>query len=297
MAKRRLLTRKKQRWAQNRDVTLRGSPLRFSITTEQRYAASLDRITLKMIEITKRNILQLFRSDDAKRFYAMDASLSSQARILLNAIERDFQKQFKNQGQRYAKTMVNNVDQNSKSSLHSSLEKLSGGLSIKTDILTGDLKDVLTATVAENAGLIKTIPETFLGNVRGLVMRSITQPNTGGIAELINNLDGLLDKEAKNIRNKAKNLALDQTRKLYNNLNAERMQAVGIQKFEWIHSGGSQKPRQLHRDVLNGQIFSLDDLPIIDERTGERGIPGQAINCKCTMKPVIEFANGLALAA
>jgi uncharacterized protein with gpF-like domain len=40
---------------------------------------------------------------------------------------------------------------------------------------------------------------------------------------------------------------------------------------------------------MDGKIFSFDDLPIIDRKTGERGIPGQAINCRCTMTPVYEF--------
>jgi uncharacterized protein with gpF-like domain len=30
-------------------------------------------------------------------------------------------------------------------------------------------------------------------------------------------------------------------------------------------------------------------LPVIDPRTGERGIPGQAINCRCVMRPLVEF--------
>jgi SPP1 gp7 family putative phage head morphogenesis protein len=79
---------------------------------------------------------------------------------------------------------------------------------------------------------------------------------------------------------------------MYNNLNASRMKAIGLNKYEWVHSGGGQRPREFHRDVLNGQIFSLDDPPIIDEQTGERGIPSQLINCRCTMLPLLEFSNG-----
>ena len=70
------------------------------------------------------------------------------------------------------------------------------------------------------------------------------------------------------------------------------LQAVGLNKYEWIHSGAGQQPREFHRDVLNGQIFDLDDPPIIDEDTGERGIPSQLINCRCTMRPVLEFEDG-----
>ena len=291
MAIRRLLTKKRQRWVQNRDVTLKGTPLRNNIANENRYADQLERLALQMIEQTRREIRRLFASPEARAYYAQDASLASQARMLMNRLERDFDKLFARRSKALADAMVNRSKQASKSALHSSLKQLSGGLSIKTDILTGQLSDIVTATVAENVGLIKTIPETYFSNVRGAVMRSITQPDQGGLSQLVENLDGMLDMRAKQIRNKARNLALDQTRKAYNNINKGRMEAVGIEEFIWVHSGGSQKPRSLHQNILNGKTFRFDDLPIIDQHTGERGIPGQAINCRCVMTPVIPF-NG-----
>jgi SPP1 gp7 family putative phage head morphogenesis protein len=93
-------------------------------------------------------------------------------------------------------------------------------------------------------------------------------------------------------------LALDQTRKAYNTINKQRMQAVGVKKFEWVHSGGGAHPRQSHIR-MSGNIYSFDDLPVINEEQVERGyespqrgIPGQAINCGCTMIPIIVFENG-----
>jgi uncharacterized protein with gpF-like domain len=67
------------------------------------------------------------------------------------------------------------------------------------------------------------------------------------------------------------------------------MQKIGIKKFKWRHSGGGAHPRPLHRNVLNGNIYSFDDPPVIDEKTGQRGFPGQLINCRCVMISVIEF--------
>lgn len=292
MAKRRLLTKKRQRWAQNRDTTLRGKPLRLAITAQDRYAKDLDKIIQAMAKQTRRELMRLFESDDAKQFYAQDASIASQARILLNKLQRDFAKQFGDRSKLVTRRMVKDVDKASKSTLHASLKELSGGLSLKTDILTGELKEILTATIAENVDLIKTIPSTYFHNVRGAVMRSITQPDSGGLSRLVERLDKQLTARARQERNKARNLALDQTRKTYNNLNKGRMEAVGLNKFEWVHSMGGQNPRPLHQKELNGKVFSFDDLPIIDEKTGERGIPGQAINCRCTMLPVIEFNQG-----
>lgn len=289
---RRLLTPKREKWVRNREVTLKGKALRGGVTAGARYAKDLDRITLQMIRETEREIRKLLRSDTSRQFFAMDASIASQARMLVDRITKKYNKLFAEKARTYTDRMVTDVDRESRTTLGESLNQLSGGLSIKTDILTGELNEVVKATVAENTALIKTVPEEYLGQVRGAMMRSITQPATAGLKGVIEQINDVLDTRARQIRNKAKNVALDQTRKFYNNLNRGRMEAVGLKKFEWVHSGGGQKPRKLHQEVLNGQIFSFDDLPVIDEKTGERGIPGQAINCRCTMLPVIEFENG-----
>jgi SPP1 gp7 family putative phage head morphogenesis protein len=178
--------------------------------------------------------------------------------------------------------MVEGAQKASATSLHSSLEQLSGGLSLKTSVIPAGMEEVAQATVYENVQLIKSIPSQYLDDVFGSVMRSIT--TGGGLADLIpaiRKYDGITDRRAKNI-------ALDQTRKAYNSINKQRLMAVGIKKFRWSHSAGGQTPRQDHI-AMDGKIFSFDDLPIIDRKTGERGIPGQAINCRCTMTPVYEF--------
>jgi SPP1 gp7 family putative phage head morphogenesis protein len=291
MAKR-LLTRKRADWAKNRDdITFKGTALRGNAGVERRYVSDLERITNAMVSKVSKEIRKFYATEEAAKYFAMDATVGSQARILLNDLENEFNKLFSERAKPYSEKMIRGSANESKSALHSSLERLSGGLSIKTDIVNNELREITKATIAENVDLIKTIPGQYFSQVRGAVMRSIAQPNQGGLAELTENINQMLNKRAKQIRNKAKNLALDQTRKAYNNINAARMKDVGITQFEWVHSGGGQKPRPLHKDVLNGNIYSFDDLPIIEESTGERGIPGQAINCKCTMAPVLEL-NG-----
>ena len=60
-----------------------------------------------------------------------------------------------------------------------------------------------------------------------------------------------------------------------------------------MHTGGSVHPREYHlRNApsgLNGGIFDLDNPPVIDLRTGERGFPGQLPYCRCTMCAVVEW--------
>lgn len=90
----------------------------------------------------------------------------------------------------------------------------------------------------------------------------------------------------------ARNVAMDQTRKVYSNVNAARMQALGVKKFEWVHTGGSQHPRKDHQE-LSGKVFSLDDLPVIGVMYGNevRGKPGDLPYCRCTMRPIVSFED------
>lgn len=291
-----LLTKKRQRWVKQFKPTsaMRGSPLRYNVAVQRRYVADLEKVINDLIAETEKEVAQIFKTEASKEFFATDASIASIARINMNKLTNQVMKALNKKSKTMAERMVMGTDKASKSTLHESLKEMSGGLSIKTNINTGDIQDAFTASVNVNTDLIKTISSNYLEQVRGAVNRSIQ--NGGGLETLIPNINKFLDSEARKVRNKAKNVALDQTRKAYNALNAARMEKIGVDKFEWVHSGGGQTPREHHITPfpagLNGGIFSLNDLPVIDEKTGERGLPGQAINCKCIMRPLIQFDEG-----
>jgi SPP1 gp7 family putative phage head morphogenesis protein len=212
----------------------------------------------------------------------MDESIASQARIITNQLIKKFDALFGRKAPLIAERMIKETNKVSNVALKSSLKKISEGLVIKNNLMTGRLREVLKATVAENVSLIKSIAQDYQSRVQKSVLRSVTTGN--GLQDLISQLQKY---EGISYR-KARFIALDQTRKTYNNINANRMQKVGVQKFEWVHSGGGDKPREDHIE-MSGNIYSFDDLPVINQRTGETGIPGQAPGCRCIMRPVYEF--------
>ena len=65
---------------------------------------------------------------------------------------------------------------------------------------------------------------------------------------------------------------------------SSKYQNEGFTHFKWntILDG---RERKLHKE-LNGQIFRFDNLPIIDERTGQRGLPAETYNCRCSLTPI-----------
>ena len=280
-----ILTKKRRAWVnQFKPNVLKGTPLLYNAGVEEKYRADLDRLIRRMTTETKKEIERLFKTEPFKEYFAMDAQVSPQAKILTNKLKAKFSQLFSDKAGIVASSMVKNADRASKAQLHGSLMKLSGGLSLKTSAITAPMKQIIKASITENVGLIKSIPQQYFTDVQGAVMRSITTGN--GLNDLVPFLDNY---EGITLR-RAKNIALDQSRKAYNNLNKGRMVAVGVKKYTWLHSGGGAHPRPDHV-AMSGNIYSFDNPPVIDQRTGERGIPGQAINCRCTMTPIIEFES------
>jgi SPP1 gp7 family putative phage head morphogenesis protein len=289
------LTAKKQKWSRNRKTVLRGTKLNYNVSQQEKYVKALNKLVYQMTRETQLKLKELFKKPFSKEFFAeqkekaaMDDSIGSQARILMNALTKKFTALFNYRASSLAQTMIEGAFNTSKTTLHRSLEQLSGGLSLKTGVIPSGMEDVSKALIEENVSLIQSIPEKYFSDVTGSVMRSIT---TGrGLADLVPQLEkyeGITERRATNI-------ALDQTRKAYNSINAQRLTSLGVKQFEWIHSYGGQKPRQSHIK-LDGHIFSFENLYNEQAALGvpeaDRGLPGQAINCRCTINPVIDLSG------
>ena len=138
--------------------------------------------------------------------------------------------------------------------------------------------------MVENVALIKSIPEKYLNEVTGAVMRSITSAE-GGMQYLVPQLQKY---EGITLR-RARNIAMDQTRKAYQAVNLERSKSAGITKGIWIHTGGTKEPRAKHRSY-NGKEFELaKGAPVGDN--GEYVHCGEQPFCRCTFVPILDFGE------
>lgn len=267
---------------------IEGGILRPAAAIGNDYANTIQALVRLMAEDTKRRLVRLFENPD----YAMDAAISaslseggniaSRSRIIINDLLEKYGSLFGKDGKRATDRMMARNLKNSSVALGLSLKDVGEGLRIDTGVVNDRVRLIYTASTNEAAVLIKTIPQEYLSQVQGEVMRSIT---TGrGLADLVPFLE---EKYGQNIR-KARNVALDQTRKAFNSITAAKMDAVGVKQFRWIHSGGGAHPRKQHQG-WHGKVFRLDDLPV-DDAFGPV-LPGQAINCRCTMQPIISFKS------
>ncbi|MCK6903124.1 phage minor head protein [Enterobacter asburiae] len=141
------------------------------------------------------------------------------------------------------------------------------------------------AIIAENVALIRSIPEKYFTEVESMVFRSIAKG--GDRKQLADEIEREFGKRHGITRRRAEFIARDQVRKATSALAIARMQGVGIEEAEWMHSGGANKPRHSH--VIAGKErrrFRLDKGCLID---GEYIYPGQLPGCGCTCKPVLPF--------
>jgi len=281
---------KRLKWAKSRGAALVGLPLHYPMGVAGKYASEMDRLIRAMRKEYERELRELFEQLGGQLIgedgaVAMDASLASQARILFGWLGRKYAKLFADRADSLTDRMISRVDRAAKASLEDSLRKASGYLTLTVPDMPGDLKDKLTAAAVENVALIKSIQAQYHERIVSAVMVSVQTGGKGAadVMKEIRHIGGLSEKRAHLI-------ATDQTRKITSAMNAERAKSVGMRKFRWMHSGGSAEPRELHVK-MNGQVFDYDDPPVIDDKTGERGFPGQLINCRCVAIPIIDFSD------
>lgn len=270
----------------------RGKPLHYNVSDQLRYAGELRRLVEKMTEETEREIKKFFSTPVAEKYFVADAGIADSAQSMIDRLKSKFFKSFSEKAFEFAEKMAEKTVRSSAIALESSFEKLVESRAINMNFIPKELKQGIKSVINENVSLITGVSEEYFKNITSAVMTSIT--TGGGVDSLIKNLK----RKYEFIDAKARNIAFDQTRKAYNVVNKQRMTAAGYDEFEWLHSGGGMHPRKSHL-AMNGKIYSFDKLPIINQEQVDsgyeapvQGIPGQAINCGCTMIPVYRLPDG-----
>jgi len=253
-----------------------GKPLIPSAAIWEQWDKAVQPIMKKMYIETRRELTAVFKKTDF--IGAMDASPVSQSRIVLNSLMSKYQKIFNDLSKSIVDKMISSVMKNSTATLKISLKDYVNPLEIDRTATNARLKELIQASTEEAANLIKRIPEKYLGEVQGEVMRSITTGN--GLKDLVPYLTKRYEGDAK----WARHVAMDQTRKANAGVNKARMQQLGVEKFKWQHVMSSH-PRKDHIE-LSGKVFRFDDLPVIDKRTGQKGYVGELPFCRCISTPV-----------
>ena len=123
---------------------------------------------------------------------------------------------------------------------------------------------------AENVALIRDLPEQIARQIEQAVTRAFASGTPH--SQLAEQIDARFDVG----ESRARLIARDQIGKLYGQVNAARQQDLGVTSFVWrtVHD---ERVRPEHA-ALDGETFRYDDPP-------DEGLPGEAINCRCTAEP------------
>lgn len=159
-----------------------------------------------------------------------------------------------------------------------------GGFSVKFQ-LSREANDVLQATIGENVALIKSIAQTHLSEVEGLVMRSVSAGrDLGTLSKELEARYGVTKRRAALISQHQNNLATASIQRV-------RQQSLGIKQCMWVHSHAGKQPRPSHVKAGAEKIVYDVDKGWFDPDEGRFIRPGELLRCRCVSRPIIPGFN------
>jgi uncharacterized protein with gpF-like domain len=155
------------------------------------------------------------------------------------------------------------------------------GISVRFT-MTVPMRDVFDATVAENVGLIRSIPEQYHTQVQTMVMQSVKAGRDLGY------LSAELEARYGITARRAALISLDQNNKATGAMQRARQTDLGLEEGVWLHSHAGKTPRKTHL-ANHGKKFSLKTGWYDPDPKVQRHIlPGELIQCQCTWRAVVK---------
>lgn len=154
-------------------------------------------------------------------------------------------------------------------------------------------QDRINEIVHDTVSLIKTIGPKDHGRIERYVKDIFYgKKDTDDFIRYLLKYYGLTTAQAELI-------AYDQINKVSQLFLVEKWKKRGVSRVRWVHCG-SHEPRKYHLiewdgrsglvdgkpNGLNGFVFELENPPVIDLKTNERGYPGRLVNCQCKLEIV-----------
>lgn len=252
-------------------------PLRASTAIEAAYRRRL----VALVDEMQRSVAYWLRAryrNATPRTVALD---EAPVRILqreMRALRRQWEMRWDTMAEQLARYFARSVERRTSGTLTRALAR--GGMSIKFQ-MTPAMRDATAATVQANVALIKSIPAQYLGEVEGIVMRSV---QTGRDSH---QLSSDLQTRLGVTKRRAALIARDQNNKATAAFSRIRQTEAGIEQAVWVHSSAGKTFRPSHakagRDKVRFNVaegwYDPDEKQYIQ--------PGQLINCRCHSRPVV----------
>jgi SPP1 gp7 family putative phage head morphogenesis protein len=208
---------------------------------------------------------------------AQDASPASILQRAMTRLARRWQLRIDDMAPKLAAWFATAAKDRAEGSFKAALRE--GGFTVQFK-MTPQVNDVFQATLKEQVGLIKTIPQQYLAKVQGAVMRSVqTGRDIGGLAKELEEHYGVTKRRAQFI-------AKDQNNKATATIMRARQLELGMTKAVWMHSGAGRHPRPEHV-AFSGKTYDVAKGAFLE---GVWTWPGRECNCRCVSKSVLPSA-------
>ena len=207
---------------------------------------------------------------------AQDASPSAKIKKILDELARRWTKRFEDYAPKLAEAYLQGMFKASDSAFRQALKEAGWSVEFK---MTPAVRDAFNASLEENVGLIRSIPEKYLQQVEGTVMRSYAAGRD--LSTMVKELKQLYPAAS----HRAELIARDQSNKANAVVNRARQMELGITEAIWMHSHAGKNPRPDHV-AANGKRYKIAEGCKI---SGEYIQPGFAVNCRCTSRAILPF--------
>lgn len=244
---------------------------------EAEYQRRLDRLIREMHRSVLYSLSSAYRANQPR--IAADETPADALRRTMRDMASRWLKRFHEASTKLAEWFGRSVQNRSSAALKKILKD--GGISVEFK-MTPAMRDVLDATVNQNVALIKSIPQQYLGQVEGAVMRSVqTGRDLATLSKELESRFGVTKRRAAFI-------ARDQNNKATASLSRARQLELGLDEAVWVHSGGGKHPRKSHQKAGRDKTRFPIAEGWFDPEVGEHIWPGVLPNCRCVSKPIVK---------
>lgn len=203
-----------------------------------------------------------------------DAAPSAKIKRILDELTRRWVAKFDEMAPEIAEAYLQGMFKTTDSAMRQALKDAGWTVEFK---MTPAVRDAFNASLEENVGLIRSIPEKYLQQVEGTVMRSYSAGRD--LATMVKELKQLYPAAS----HRAELIARDQSNKANAVVNRARQMELGITEAIWMHSHAGKNPRPDHV-TANGKRYNIAEGCKI---SGEFIQPGEEINCRCTSRAIL----------
>ena len=178
---------------------------------------------------------------------ATDALPSAEMQTEVQRLFEQWRKRFEDEAPKMAGAFVRSQFSATNSAMRQALKD--AGWSIQFT-MTPAMRDAFEASLAENVGLIKSIPARYLQEVEGIVMRNYAAGRD------LKSMAAEIRGRYKVTANRAVLIARDQSNKCSAVVQAARQIELGITEGIWLHSHAGRTPRPTHV-AMNGKRYEI----------------------------------------